>query len=65
MITQTKPIILLEIDWEQNLRAQHKRPSSIKPGTGNAERYTRLNKTLASRIKEIKRMIVSGEASYK
>ena len=60
-----KPVIFLEINWLENLKAQHKRPSSVRPGTGNAERYVAMNKTLNSRIKEINRMIVTGEAVYK
>ena len=56
-------MILLEIDWEQNLRARHKRIHPV--GRNNDFQRALLRKSLTSRIKEIKRMIVSGEARYK
>jgi len=57
------PYLLLEIDWEQNLRAMHKRIPPV--GTDNYFNRARLAKDLNSRIKEVKKLIVSGEAAYK
>ena len=64
-IPKTRVCMVLEIDWEQNLRAMHKRPSSIKPGTSAGVWHKGFTSTLNSRIKEIRKMIASGEASYK
>ena len=60
-----KPVILLEVDWEQNLRAAHVRPKKVQPGTANAVRWATFTSTLNSRIKEIRAMVVRGEAVYK
>lgn len=57
-IPKTRVRMLLEIDREQKLRELHKAPYAQSDTFG-------LKKTLASRIKEIKRMIVAGEAGYK
>ncbi len=58
-----KPTILLEVDWEQNLRVRHTRIHPV--GTDNDFNRARLAKDLTSRIKEVKKLIVSGEAAYK
>lgn len=63
-----KPIILLEVDWEQELRSAHnlpKRRDWEKMGFWTQKAIKDARKTLNSRIKEIKRMIVAGEARYK
>ena len=61
----TKPIIILEVDWEEKLREYHKRPSSVKPGTGNAIHWATYTKTLNARIKEVRKLVAEGLAVYK
>ncbi len=56
---KTKPIIHLELNWEQELTRQFKQ-------SPYREVFRKLNElSLQKRIKEINKLIASGEAVYK
>jgi len=60
-----KQFLILDIDWENNLREAHN-PKHAKHLRGdNRIRFMSFRKSLNSRIKEINSLILSGYATYK